>query len=87
MADGTPDCERCQSILLAIAMHIENEGYPPSIRDLIEPSGLATTSSVVYHMRDLEEAGYLDIVRERSRAMRLTVAGRAAVRALREEAA
>ncbi len=38
---------------------IEEVGYPPSIREVAQRAGLASTSSVTYQLKVLEEKGFL----------------------------
>jgi repressor LexA len=50
---------RQRKILETIIEKIEDLGYPPSIRDLLESSGLQSVSSVTYQLTSLERLGYL----------------------------
>ena len=46
-------------ILSAIQEGIENNGYPPSIREIGEAAGLSSSASVQYQLKALEEAGFI----------------------------
>src|SRR3712207_5032916 len=51
--------ERQERILAAILHSLRSRGYPPSIREIGAAAGLASPSSVHYHLGQLEEMGYL----------------------------
>ena len=46
-------------ILSAIQEGIQNNGYPPSIREIGEAAGLSSSASVQYQLKALEEAGFI----------------------------
>ena len=67
-----PDAEltaRGQAILQFIAEHIAAHGYPPSVREVGDRVGLASTSSVHYQLRRLERCGFLVRGPRKSRAL------------------
>ena len=72
------DADRRQRILDCIARTVEERGYPPSVREIADAVGLASTSAVHHHLTALERDGLLDrgIVLQggthASRALRLT---------------
>src|SRR5918999_1234779 len=66
------DQERRQRILDCIAQTVEERGYPPSVREIAEAVGLASTSAVHHHLIALEREGYLERGATQSRAIRLT---------------
>lgn len=81
-ADGlTP---RQRKVLEVIRDAIERRGYPPSMREIGEASGLASPSSVSHQLRSLEAKGYLRRDPNRPRALEVLVPGEA--RASREPA-
>lgn len=51
--------ERQRRILDVIKDGIHFRGYPPSIREICDAVGLNSTSSVSYHLKELERKGYL----------------------------
>ncbi|HJG46268.1 transcriptional repressor LexA [Corynebacterium variabile] len=51
--------ERQRRILDVIKDGIQFRGYPPSIREICDAVGLNSTSSVSYHLKELERKGYL----------------------------
>lgn len=51
--------ERQRRILEVIQNSKSLRGYPPSIREIADAVGLQSTSSVSYHLNQLEQAGYL----------------------------
>jgi repressor LexA len=58
-------------ILEFVAEHIDESGYPPSMREICAATGISSTSVVSYNLDRLEEAGYISRDREVSRGMRL----------------
>ena len=54
--DLTP---RQKLVLQTIIDRMESDGYPPSVRDLIDASGLASVSSVSHQLSALEKRGYI----------------------------
>jgi repressor LexA len=60
---------RQRAILEAIRDSVERRGYPPSIREICDAAGLASTSSVAHQLRALERKGYLRRDPNRPRAV------------------
>ena len=60
---------RQQAILDVIRESVERRGYPPSIREICESAGLASTSSVAHQLSMLERKGYLRRDPNRPRAV------------------
>jgi repressor LexA len=67
--------EKQRKIMKFIAEHIEENGYPPSMREICAATGISSTSVVSYNLDRLEEAGYISRDREVSRGMRVAHAG------------
>ncbi|MCD6352272.1 MAG: transcriptional repressor LexA [Armatimonadetes bacterium] len=61
---------RRRQILAYIQQKIAESGYPPTVREIGEAVGLRSTSTVHFHLRALEEAGYLERSPLLTRAMR-----------------
>jgi repressor LexA len=61
--------ERQRLILDVIRDSVQRRGYPPSIREICEASGLASTSSVAHQLAVLERKGYLRRDPNRPRAV------------------
>jgi repressor LexA len=82
------DAERRQRIVDFIAHTVEDRGYPPSVREIADAVGLASTSAVHHHLIALERDGLLERGTHSSRALRLTTprAAQAAPRRLSEGA-
>ena len=51
--------ERQQQILDVVQQHMEEKGYPPTVREIGEAVGLTSPSTVHAHLKALEEAGAL----------------------------
>jgi repressor LexA len=60
---------RQRAILDVIRDSVERRGYPPSIREICEAAGLASTSSVAHQLAVLERKGYLRRDPNRPRAV------------------
>ena len=66
------DVERRQRIVDFIALTVTERGYPPSVREIADAVGLASTSAVHHHLIALERDGLLERGGKHSRALRLT---------------
>jgi repressor LexA len=63
---------RQQKILAFVGRHGEEQGYPPTIREIAEAVNISSTSVVDYHLKALQTKGYLERDSAVSRGMRLT---------------
>lgn len=63
--------QRQEAILAFINEHMDDHGYPPSIREIGSAAGISSTSVVDYNLRVLERDGYLRRDREVSRGLEL----------------
>jgi repressor LexA len=68
------DVDRRQKILECIAQTVAERGYPPSVREIADAVGLASTSAVHHHLLALERDGLLERGTHSSRALRVTQA-------------
>src|SRR6188474_647822 len=68
------DAARKQRIIEYIGNTVRLRGYPPSVREIAEAVGLASTSAVHHHLEALEREGLLERGATHSRAIRLTPA-------------
>ncbi len=66
------DVERRQRILDFIARTADERGYPPSVREIADAVGLASTSAVHHHLIALERDGLIERSSNASRALRVT---------------
>ena len=69
---GRHDAERKQKIVDYIGQMVDERGYPPSVREIADAVGLASTSAVHHHLLSLEREGLLERGLNSSRALRLT---------------
>src|SRR6476646_1397856 len=73
LPDAPPDATgltpRQQRILTALRDAIEQRGYPPSIREIGDLVGLASSSSVAHQLRVLESKGFIKRDPNRPRAL------------------
>ncbi|MCP4538042.1 MAG: transcriptional repressor LexA [Chloroflexi bacterium] len=63
--------ERQEKILEFLSEYIDDNGYPPSIREIGAAAGISSTSVVSYNLRRLEERGYISRDKEVSRGLKL----------------
>ena len=77
LPDAAPDAtgltQRQQRILSTLRDSIEHRGYPPSIREIGEAVGLASSSSVAHQLRVLEEKGFIKRDPHRPRALEVFI--------------
>jgi repressor LexA len=70
MPDPVTGLTRRQQVILdVIRDSVERRGYPPSIREICESTGLASTSSVAHQLSMLERKGFLRRDPSRPRAV------------------
>jgi repressor LexA len=73
LPDAPPDATgltpRQQRILTVLREAIEQRGYPPSIREIGDSVGLASSSSVAHQLRVLEQKGFIKRDPNRPRAL------------------
>lgn len=67
MVEGLTDRQR--QTLEYIAEMVSERGYPPSVREICEAMGLASSSTVHSHMQALQRKGYLRIDPTKPRAV------------------
>ncbi len=81
LPDGPADAHgltpRQRRILEVIKDAVESRGYPPSIREMGEAVGLASSSSVAHQLRSLEQKGFLRRDPNRPRALEVLLPGTA----------
>jgi repressor LexA len=63
--------ERQRNILRFMQKYVNQTGYPPTIREIGEATGINSTSVVNYNLNKLVEAGYLERSDRVSRGLRL----------------
>ena len=61
-----------QKIYDYIAACVQNQGYPPSVREIGDAVGLKSPSTVHFHLKHLEEAGVITKGAGKGRALALT---------------
>src|SRR3954462_5748704 len=64
-----PLTERQEKILSFIKKSIQDQGYPPTIREIGEHFGIRSTNGVNDHLKALERKGYLMRGELKSRAL------------------
>src|SRR6266496_4065391 len=73
MKDFNKLSERQRNMLLYIEKYVADHGFPPTIRQIGEATGINSTSVVNYNLNKLVQAGYLSRSSHVSRGLRLTV--------------
>ncbi|QBJ98231.1 transcriptional repressor LexA [Rhodococcus sp. ABRD24] len=68
-AAGAKLTDRQRKVLEVIRASVAERGYPPSIREIGDAVGLASTSSVAHQLRTLEHKGFLRRDANRPRAV------------------
>jgi repressor LexA len=63
--------DRHKKIMGLLQEYAEKEGYPPSIREIGERTGISSTSVVNYYLEQLEKWGYIERDRRISRGLRI----------------
>ena len=63
--------ERHKKILDVLERFADQNGYPPSIREIGSNTNITSTSVVNYYLDQLEEDGYIERDRNVSRGVRL----------------
>jgi repressor LexA len=71
---------RQRKVLAVIRDSVQRRGYPPSMREIGEAVGLASTSSVSFQLSVLQSKGYLRRDRARSRTVEVRAPGPPAMR-------
>lgn len=63
---------RQQHILDCIGQHVEQHGYPPTVREIGQAVGLSSSSTVHAHLKTLEEGGHIQRDAVLTRAIKVT---------------
>lgn len=58
-------------VLAAIAQYSRENGYPPSVRELVALVGASSTSVIDHHLRRLRRAGRVTWTRGKARTLRI----------------
>ncbi|GAA1830380.1 transcriptional repressor LexA [Microlunatus capsulatus] len=79
LPDGPADAHgltpRQRRVLEVIKEAVDSRGYPPSIREMGEAVGLASSSSVAHQLKTLEQKGFLRRDPNRPRALEVLLPG------------
>lgn len=63
--------ETQRDVLDFIIKFIEQEGYPPSIRDIGDSFGWASPNGVKCHLDPLKKKGFIDWIENKARTIRV----------------
>src|SRR3989441_4395405 len=72
-----PLTDRQEKILSFIKKSIQDQGYPPTIREIGQAFGIRSTNGVNDHLKALERKGYVSRGELKSRALTVLEGGRA----------
>ncbi|MDN6195392.1 MAG: transcriptional repressor LexA [Atopostipes suicloacalis] len=67
--------EKQHEILIFIQKEVSKRGYPPTVREICDATGLASTSTVHGHLSRLEDHGYINRDPAKPRAIEVTDSG------------
>ena len=67
--------EKQHEILIFIQKEVSERGYPPTVREICDATGLASTSTVHGHLSRLEDHGYIVRDPAKPRAIEITDSG------------
>lgn len=65
--------DRQKDILDVIKRCLAKEGYPPTVREIGEKVGLSSSATTHFHLRKLEEKGYIKKLASKNRTLELLV--------------
>jgi repressor LexA len=71
---------RQRKVLQVIRESVRRRGYPPSMREIADATGLASTGAVSYQLNRLQKKGYLRSNAGQARTVEVLLPGRPAVR-------
>ena len=60
-----------EKILDFIKNYIEDNQYPPSIREIAKGTSIKSTATVHKYLRELEELGYIEVDEHKMRGIRV----------------
>ena len=63
------DHQTGENILAAIQEYIEDHGFPPSVRDIQDMTGINSTSKVQRILNELADKGYIERTPETARSI------------------
>lgn len=64
--------DKQQKILEFLNQHIEEKGYPPTVREICAAVGLKSTATVSYHLTELKRLGLIQAESSKRRCISLT---------------
>ncbi len=62
-----------EAVLTALKKYIARKGYPPTVRDLCEVTGLSSTATVQVHLDNLQSKGYINKDNRKNRTIEILV--------------
>lgn len=62
-----------EAVLTALKKYIARKGYPPTVRDLCEATGLSSTATVQVHLDNLQSKGYINKDNRKNRTIEILV--------------
>ena len=62
-----------EAVLTALKKYMARKGYPPTVRDLCEATGLSSTATVQVHLDNLQIKGYINKDNRKNRTIEILV--------------
>lgn len=62
-----------EAVLIALKKYMARKGYPPTVRDLCEATGLSSTATVQVHLDNLQSKGYINKDNKKNRTIEILV--------------
>lgn len=62
-----------EAVLIALKKYMAKKGYPPTVRDLCEATGLSSTATVQVHLDNLQSKGYISKDTRKNRTIEILV--------------
>lgn len=62
-----------EAVLTALKKYMARKGYPPTVRDLCEATGLSSTATVQVHLDNLQNKGYINKDNRKNRTIEILV--------------
>ena len=62
-----------EAVLTALKKYMARKGYPPTVRDLCEATGLSSTATVQVHLDNLQSKGYINKDNRKNRTIEILV--------------
>lgn len=77
---------RCENkVFTIIKEYIEQNGYSPSVRDIVEIYGVSSPATIHFFLRNLKNLGYINYIDGKSRTIRVQYDGEVEIKKYKYE--